>query len=81
MEQIGQDGCGRSGADQALGLEGLHVRLADPLGLGVEQPAPRPADAIGRERLLELLALQQDREAGQRAFGGRRAGERSERRP
>ena len=42
--------------------------LAEPLGLGVEQPAEGTADAIGLQRLLERLRLQQDREAGERAL-------------
>jgi hypothetical protein len=47
MKEIREDGGGRAGADQPLGLEGLDVGLAKALGLGVEQPAPRAADAIG----------------------------------
>ena len=41
MEQIGQHGRRGAGADQAFGLERLHVRLAQPLGFGVQQPAVR----------------------------------------
>src|SRR3546814_1529474 len=51
------------------------------LGLGVEQPPPGTADAIGRERLLQLLALQEHRQPGERAFGRRRRGKRAERGP
>ena len=56
MEEIGEHGGRRAGADQALGLEGLHRGLAEPLGLGVEQPAVRTADAIGLQRLLQRRA-------------------------
>ena len=43
MEQIGQDGGRGARADQPLGLERLHVGVAEALGLGVEQPSARPA--------------------------------------
>ena len=81
MEQVGQDGCGRASTDQALGLESLNRRLPKPFSFGVEQTAPRPADAVGGERLLELLGLQQDGKTRERAFADRRRGQRSERRP
>ena len=42
MEEIGQHGGRCAGADQALGLEGLHRCGAELLGLGVEQPAEAP---------------------------------------
>ena len=70
-----------------------HVRVNDPelpqlaaadvvvVDLGIEQTAKRPANAIGRERLLQGLRLQQHGKASQRAFGDRRGGERGERRP
>ena len=45
VEQIGEHRGRRAGADQALGLEGLDVGLAEALGLGIEQPAPGAADA------------------------------------
>jgi hypothetical protein len=73
VEQVGQDGGGRSAADQAFGLERLHRRFAEPLGLRIEQPAPRPAEAVGGERLFELLALEQHGEPGQCALANRRA--------
>ena len=60
VEEIGEDGRRRARADQALGLEGLHVGFAQALGLGVEQPAVGPADAVGFERLLQRRGLQQD---------------------
>ena len=47
MEQIGEHGGRGAGADQPFGLEGLNVGLAETLGLGVEQPAVGPAEAIG----------------------------------
>ena len=53
MEEIGEHGGRGAGADQALGLEGLNRRLAEPLGLGVEQPAVGAADAIGLQGLLQ----------------------------
>ena len=42
------------GIDQVAPAGGL--RLAETLDLCVEQPTPRPAEAIGSERLLELLS-------------------------
>jgi len=59
----------------------LHIGFAEPLGLGVEQPAPRTADTIGGQRLLELLALQKDGKAGDCAFADRRRSQRAERGP
>src|SRR3546814_7473064 len=53
----------------------------DALGLGVEQPSPRPAKAIGGERLLELLALQQHGEPGQSPLRQGRGCQGIERRP
>ena len=81
VEEIGEHRGRRAGADQPLGLEGLDVGLAEPLGLGVEQPAPRAADAIGLQRLLQRVGLQQHRQAGERALGGGRRGQRGQRRP
>jgi hypothetical protein len=40
VEEIGEHGGGRARADQPLGLERLHRRLAEMFGLGVEQPSP-----------------------------------------
>ncbi len=50
-------------------------------GFGVEQPAIRTADAIGSKCLFQIVRLQEDREAGDRAFLDRRGGERGQRRP
>src|SRR3546814_17777081 len=80
VEQIGEHRRGRSRPDQPLGLERLNVGIAEPLGLGVEELAPGSADAIGLERLLERLRLEQHRQPGQGPFGGRRRGERGQRR-
>ena len=44
VEEIGEHGGRRAGADQALGLERLHDGFAETLGLGVEQPAIGTAD-------------------------------------
>ena len=81
MEEIGEYGAGGAGADQALGLERLHGRLAEPLALGVEQPAIGAADAVRPQRLLELRGLQQHGKPGQRPLADRGAGERGERGP
>jgi hypothetical protein len=51
------------------------------LGFGIEQPAIRAADAIRAERLLEIVGLEKDAEAGDRALADRRRGERGQRRP
>ncbi len=76
VEQVGEHGGRRAGADQALGLEGLDGGGAEMLGLRVEQPAEGPADAIGLQRLLEGSRLQQDREPGDRpSLHGRRGEE------
>ena len=81
VEEIGEDRrCGRC-ADQAFGFERLHAREPEMLGLGIEQPAPRAADKIGRKRELQFLRLEQDRKAGEGALGHRRRRERSQRRP
>ena len=79
MEEIGEHGRRGAGADQALGLEGLDVGVAETFGLGVEQPAIGTAKAERSEGALQSAGLQQDREAGQRALGGRRCA--SERAP
>ena len=79
VEQVRQHG-GRGGAaGQALSLERLEIGVPKPLGFGVEQLAVWPADAIGAECLLQVLRLKQDRQARQRPFRYRCAGERSER--
>src|SRR5260370_1119356 len=81
VEQIGQHRGPGTGADQSFGLEGLDGGLAEPFGLGVEQPAPGSADAIGLQCALQRTGLEQDRQPGQRALANRGAGERGERRP
>ena len=59
MEEIGQHrGRGR-GSDQPLGLKGLDFGLSEPLGLGIEQAAVGTAEAIGLQRALQRLRLQQ----------------------
>ncbi len=73
MEEIGEHSGSRAGADQPFGLEDLNIGFAQMLGLGVEQTAIGPVDAIGPERLLEIVGLQQDGQSRQRALGdGRR---------
>ncbi len=57
MEEIGEHGRRSAGADQPLGFEHLHRGDAEPLGLGVEQPAVSAADAIGLQRAFERLRL------------------------
>jgi hypothetical protein len=81
MEEIGEHGGGRAVADQTFGLEDLDVGLAEALGLGVEQPAPRAADAIGLQRAFERAGLEQDREARQGSLADWGARERRQRRP
>ena len=46
MEQIGEHGGSRGGANQPLGLESRNVGLAETFGFSVQQPAPRAADTI-----------------------------------
>ena len=81
MEQVGQHGGRRAGADQPLGLEGLDRSGAELFGLGVEQPARSAADAVGLQRLLQRRRLQQDRQAGDGALLHRRRRQRGQRRP
>jgi hypothetical protein len=81
VEEIGEHGGRRAGADQALGLEGLDLGLAEALGLGVEQPAPGTADRVGLQGLLQRVRLQQNRKARDRPLADRRGGERGQRRP
>ena len=69
MKEIGQHGRRGAGADQALGLEGLDVGFSQPLGFGIEQATIGTAEAIGLQRALQRLRLQQHRQAGQRALG------------
>ena len=71
VEEIGQHGRRRAGADQALGLERLDAGFAQTFGLGVEQTAVGTAEAIGLQGALQGLRLQQYREPGQRAFRDR----------
>ncbi len=61
MKEIGQHGRRGRGSDQALGLKGLNVGLSQPLGFGIEQAAIGPAEAIGLQRALQRLRLQQHR--------------------
>ena len=70
MEQVGEHGRCRAGADQSFSFEGLDIRLAKPFGLGVQQPAPRASDAIRLQRLLQRGGLEQDREAREGTFAG-----------
>ncbi len=58
MEEIGEHGGGSPGADQPFSFENLNIGFAQMLGLGVEQTAIGTADAIGSERLLEIVGLQ-----------------------
>ena len=74
MEEIGKDRRRGAGADQALGLEGLDVGLAEALGLGIQQSAPGTADRIGLQRLLQRVRLQENRQAGDRPLRDRGGG-------
>src|SRR3546814_14453130 len=58
VKEIGEHGGGRGGADEPLGLERLHTRVAEAFDLRVEEASPGSADQIGRQRLFELLRLQ-----------------------
>ena len=49
--------------------------------VGVEQPAERPFERVGLKRRLERVGLEQQRQAGERAFLGRRRGKAQQRRP
>src|SRR3546814_14599465 len=68
VKEIGEHGGGRGGADEPLGLERLHTRVAEAFDLRVEEASPGSADQLWRQRLFELLRLQPDREPGQRAI-------------
>ncbi len=81
MEEVGEHRGGGGGADQPLGLEGLHLGRAQPLRLGVQQPSPGASEGIGLQRALERLGLQQHGEAGQGALMDRRRGEAGQRGP
>ena len=82
MEEIGEHRGRGAGADQAFGLERLNVGLAEPLGLGIEQPALGPAEAIGLQRPLQSVCdCSSTDEAGQRALRRRGRGKRGQRRP
>jgi hypothetical protein len=52
VEEIGEHRRRRARADEPFRLEGLDVRFAEPLELGIRQPAPGTCDGIGLERLL-----------------------------
>src|SRR5581483_6530771 len=60
---------------------GLDRRFAEMLVLGVEQAAIRSPDTERPERLLEVVGLQEDSEAGDRAFDDGSAGKRGQRGP
>lgn len=60
MEEIGEHGGRGARADQSFGFERLDRCLAKIFGFGVEQAPVRAADAVGPERLLEIVGLQQD---------------------
>ena len=81
MEQIGEHRRRRGRADQAFGLEGLHLARTDPLDLSVEQPAPGSGHGVGLQGALERHRLQQHREAGKGALGHRRGSQAAQRRP
>ena len=76
VKEIGKDRrrCRRAG--QPFCLERLEARFTEPFAFGVEQPSERAADAIGRERLLQCLRLEQNRKTGKRPLRNRRCGER-----
>ena len=81
MKEIGQH-CGRRlGADQPLGLEGLHGGGAQMFALGIQQTAPGSANAIGAQSLFEVVGLQKHRQAGDGAFFHRCRSQRGERGP
>ncbi len=71
MKEIGQHCRRGTCADQTFGFKGLDFGLSETLGLGIEQPAIGSAEAIGLQRTLERLRLQQHRQTGQRTFGCR----------
>ena len=81
MKEIGENRGRRAGADQPFGLERLDRRRAEMFPFGVEQPPIGAADAIGAQRLLQVVGLEQDAKPGDGAFLDRRGGERSQRRP
>jgi hypothetical protein len=75
MEEIGEDGRRRAGADKAFGLEGLDLGFADSLSLGVEQTTPGPGDGVGLQSLLQRVRLQENRQAGDGPFRDRSGAE------
>ncbi len=81
VEQVGEYGGSGVGTDQAFCLERLDAGLAEMLGLGIKEPPPRTADAIGPQRLLKLAGLKEDRKAGQGALRQWSSGKRVKRRP
>src|SRR5204863_440880 len=62
-------------------LEGLYVCLAEMFGLGIEKTTIGAADTIGSQRLLQVVGLEQDGQARQRALRNWRRRQRGERRP
>ncbi len=55
MEEIGEHGGRGAGPDQSLDLERLHRCCAEMFGFRIEQPAIGAADAIGPQRLLQVV--------------------------
>ena len=53
---------------QLFHLEALHRRIAQPVVIGIEQPAAGATQDVGLQRLAQLIRLQQHREAGERAL-------------
>ena len=82
VEQIGEHRRRGAGADQALGLEGLDVGLAEALGFGIEQPAPGAADAYraGAPASARCDCSSTERPVMVRSCDGR-GGKRGQRRP
>ncbi len=81
VEQVREDGGRRAGSHQPLDLEGLHIRRSEPFGLGIKQPAIGSTYAVCAERLLQVIGLQQDREAGHGPLPDRGRGQRGQRGP
>jgi hypothetical protein len=76
------DGCTPSNKEQGYVMRRLVRRaIRYSFDLGIEQPSERPANAIGRERLLQGLRLEQHGKAGEGALCHRCRAERSQRRP
>src|SRR5690606_24331104 len=68
VEEICEHGGRGTRADQALGLERLHKGFAKMLALAVEQPAIGAADAVGPERLFQVVRLKEDGKPGDGAL-------------